>query len=67
MANFFTKDKSLDSKTESDNLEPKTDRPARKSKIILEAELKAGRWVAPIILLATMLISGVLWLIKNSR
>jgi hypothetical protein len=66
MVNFFTSDKSQADKANRE-IDEKTDRPARKSKSAIQAELKAGRWVAPIILILTMLLSGVLWLIKINR
>jgi hypothetical protein len=76
MANFFTRntektgdevdEKSVKvKKSEFDASNDLNEKPARKPRGFAEAELKAGRWVAPIILLITMAISGILWLVKN--
>lgn len=41
------------------------EKPARRSRQSKDAETKAGRWVAPIVLMITIVLSGIFWLIQK--
>ncbi len=43
------------------------DKPARRSRRSGEAEAKAGRWVAPVILGLTVIISAIFWLLQKLK
>jgi hypothetical protein len=48
--------------TEPDEAE---DKPARRSRKFEGAEAKAGRWVAPVILGLTVMVSAIFWLLQK--